>query len=55
MTTDVLDASGYADFAWFRFRPLRQALEPQRKAKVNGSEHEHGSRAAVDGARIAAH
>lgn len=54
ITTDVLDASGHADFAWFRFRPLKQAVE-SRKAKLNGSEHEHGSRGAVDGTRIAAH
>ncbi|WP_075090858.1 glycoside hydrolase 43 family protein [Haloferula sp. BvORR071] len=38
ITTDVLDASGHADFAWFRFRPLKQTVD-FRKSKVNGNEH----------------
>ena len=37
ITTDVLDASGHADFAWFRFGPVHHASE-QRKPRVNGAE-----------------
>jgi beta-xylosidase len=53
ITTDVLDTSGHADFAWFRFGPLRHPAEP-RKARVNGAEtHEHPNRVPVDNARVA--
>jgi beta-xylosidase len=44
ISTDVLDASGHADFAWFRFGPVHHASE-QRKTRVNGAEtHDHTSR-----------
>ena len=44
ITTDVLDASGHADFAWFRFGPVHH-LSEQRKHRTNGAEiHDHASR-----------
>jgi hypothetical protein len=40
ITTDVLDPSGFADFAWFRFGPLHCPLE-QRSGRVKrGEPHE---------------
>lgn len=54
ITTDVLDTTGHADFAWFRFGPLRHAAEP-RKPRVNGAEvHEHPNRIPVDSSRVSA-
>ncbi|HEY1120876.1 MAG TPA: hypothetical protein VGE67_04715, partial [Haloferula sp.] len=44
ITTDVLDASGHADFAWFRFGPVHHQSD-QRKSRTNGAEvHDHASR-----------
>ncbi len=44
ITTDVLDASGHADFAWFRFGPVHHPPQ-QRKHRINGAEvHDHASR-----------
>jgi beta-xylosidase len=53
ITDDLLDASGHADFAWFRFSPVHHPAE-QRKGRVNGAEaHEHGARAQGEHPRIA--
>jgi len=54
ITTDVLDPSGHADFAWFRFAPLHHPAEP-RKGRINGSEQpqEHGTRPPAESTRIA--
>ena len=54
ITSDVLDASGHADFAWFRFGPLHHPVE-SRKGRVNGSEVplDHASRPPVESPRTA--